>query len=150
MKAAIYARGANSSSQIDQCRAYAEEHGYTVEKKHPYVDPLGSGLAPLEESPELVKFFYAATAGEFDTLLTKNAARISRNQQSIDATLSYLARFGVQVIFLDEQIVLERVVVYRRVSGDGQLPQTSIEYQRLLRSFSGQLMNTTLFGEEEF
>jgi DNA invertase Pin-like site-specific DNA recombinase len=149
MKAAIYARGASSSSQIDQCRAYAEEHRYTVEGEYTYVDPLRSGLAPLEESPELVKFFYAATAGKFDILLAKNAACISRNQQSLDAALSYLARFGVQVIFLDEQVVPERVVVYRRVSGDGQLPQTSIEYQRLLRSFSGQLMNTTLFGEEE-
>ena len=100
-RAAIYARVQPTSqeqdnfaliSQIEQCKAYCQEKGYSVEEKHIYSQ---SQIEAIELMPE---------PRPFDILIVCSIDRLSRSQVQAAAIIDRLNQHGVTVESVDGTI----------------------------------------------
>jgi DNA invertase Pin-like site-specific DNA recombinase len=112
-RVAIYARSATSQkkeksaleSQIEQCRTYSQEHGYTVDEQY-ISSEVSSGKADHHQRPQLGEILrlVAEAAPEqrpFDTLLVCSVDRLSRDWAQATAIIEELRRHGITVECVD-------------------------------------------------
>jgi DNA invertase Pin-like site-specific DNA recombinase len=103
-RAAIYARIATSqerdtfalASQIEQCRAYCQEHSYTVEEAHIYSEEK-SGKADYHNRSQLAALIEAAQQREFETVVISAFDRLSRDHAQVTAIIDELQGHSVTV-----------------------------------------------------
>jgi site-specific DNA recombinase len=102
--AAIYARTAVSqdsynyalTSQIEQCKAYCQEHGYTVEEAHIYSEEY-NGIENYHNRQQLTALIKAAKRREFDTVVIFAFDRLSRDHAQVIAIIDELQKHGITV-----------------------------------------------------
>ena len=106
-RAVLYARvssddsrkdGRNLAGQLDMCRKYALEHGYTITAELHEDDRGASGAA--FELPQLNRVREMAAAGEFDALIVREIDRLSRSLAKQLIVEEELRRAGVEVEYV--------------------------------------------------
>src|SRR4051794_25948414 len=107
MKAAIYARVSTEDqkknfslpSQIKECRAYAEEHGFTVEDAHVFTESYtGNSL----ERPELDNLRTLASTRVLSTVVVLDLDRLSRNVAYQMLIEEEFVRYGAPVQYVND------------------------------------------------
>lgn len=124
------------TEQLEVCREYAAAHGLEI-----VTELAEDGHAPdgaRRGRPQLKRVMQMAQAGEFDVLIVRDAARLSRKPGQLLAIAQELQRHGVQIELVfggkPERVlparkgkratpVMEEVIVYARVSGERQTLQ---------------------------
>lgn len=100
---AIYVRTANPNeegkaslrSQIEQCKQYAKENGYSP--THLYEDQCSSTLT---DSTSLQKLLQAVTDGNIQTIITPNPTRFTRNVRQHNHIYNLFHEHNVKVLTL--------------------------------------------------
>jgi DNA invertase Pin-like site-specific DNA recombinase len=108
-KAAIYARTAVSQEhtnytlerQIEQCKAYCQEHGYMVEENHIYREEY-NGATDYQRRPRLGEALQLATMSEpeklpFNTFVIFSIDRLSRDHSQAVAIIEQLQQHNITV-----------------------------------------------------
>jgi DNA invertase Pin-like site-specific DNA recombinase len=100
-RAAIYARshqinqvgGTNSiQAQIDLCKAYCVEHGYTLSEDQIYYE-VGEGTVDSDR-PQLAHLKKAAQQGFIDVLVIASLERLTRDAQASVLLIEQLKAIG--------------------------------------------------------
>jgi site-specific DNA recombinase len=118
--AAIYARKSTEqngvadeaksvSRQIEQARAFAALHGWTIDEIHVYIDDAISG-AEFTKRPGYMRLLNALKPRRrFDVLIVSEVSRLGREQFEVGYGLKQLAQAGVRVYsYLDgREIAME-------------------------------------------
>jgi DNA invertase Pin-like site-specific DNA recombinase len=121
-RAAIYARTAVSqdgynyviASQIEQCKAYCQEHGYVVEEGHIYTEEC-NGMEDYQQHSELMKALQAIAESvreteekkareeraSFKKFIVTSFDRLSRDPAQVAAIIEELQKHGVTVESID-------------------------------------------------
>ena len=130
-RVAMYARSATSeiksalASQIEQCRAYSQEHGYTVDEQY-ISSEVSSGKADYRQRPhlgEILRLVAESTPEQrlFDMLLVSSVDRLSRDQAQAVAIIEELRRHGITVECVDraplEQAAWQRIMSRSNAGG---------------------------------
>ena len=95
MKIAIYGRtnGQNDiEAQVQQCREYAEKNNYEV--AHEFIDDLDTDGRSFEQLIE--------AAAEFEGVVMKDRARLSRDAHESTARMKALREAGLETLFVSE------------------------------------------------
>ena len=112
MRVAAYARissvlqrETSVDDQLDACRRYATQHGWTVLDAHVYRDVAISG-ATLEGRPGIQALLAAAATSPrpFDILLVDDSSRVARDLPAALHVLRLLTFFGIRTIYISQQI----------------------------------------------
>ena len=120
MVAGIYARKSteqkNTSDeaksvtrQIEHATAYAERHGWTVDRAHVYVDDGISG-AEFEKRPQFMRMMHALKPRPpFQVLITMDESRLGRDQFQTGHALWQIIDAGVRVFYYlpDREVKLD-------------------------------------------
>ncbi len=110
MNAAIYVRvstsgqeteGTSLDTQEAACRAYAAEHGYTVDERHVYRD-IHTG-AELWERPRLSVLREAVRDEPLDAVIVYALDRLSRKQAHVAIIADECERSGTSLLFVTEE-----------------------------------------------
>ncbi len=111
-RAAIYARSATINQQdsgpssieqqIEACRQYCAEHGYTLDEQYIYQE-VYSG-AQYRERPQLTALRVAAGDHEFDALVIFAFDRLARKSVHQTIIIDELTQAGVTVESVQEQL----------------------------------------------
>lgn len=88
--------------QESACRAYAEQHGYTVDEAHIYRE-AHTGVE-LWERPQLTRLREAIRRREIDVVIVYSIDRLSRDPVHLGVILSEADHAGVAIEFVTEQI----------------------------------------------
>lgn len=107
-QAALYARvstrnqekEATIESQLALVEQYAQDHAYVISEHHRFIDEAVSGQRLAR--PGLDRLRDAAKGQTFTVLLCLEPARLARNLGVQQIVLEELARWGIEVIFLDQ------------------------------------------------
>jgi len=112
MRVAIYARYSSDlqratsiEDQIRVARAYADEHGWTVDESRIYTDAGISG-ASIDGRPGLQALLAAAAQRPllFDVLLVDDSSRVARDIADAIRILQTLKFFSLRVIYISQHI----------------------------------------------
>ncbi len=105
--AVIYARYSSSSQreesieiQLEECRAYCEENGYTVVDE--YIDKAMSGTT--DDRPGFQRMISDRSKGLFDTIVVYRFNRFSRSQNDSVVYKAMLKKDGIKVLSVNEYI----------------------------------------------
>src|SRR3990170_2507064 len=110
MQVAIYARVSTErqerdqtvESQITALKAWVDQHSYTLDPQHVYVDEGYSGSRL--DRPALDRLRDAAQSGEFDLVAVLSPDRLARKYAYQVVLLEEFRRAGCEVIFLHHPI----------------------------------------------
>ena len=102
-RAAIYTRSATYDQtddshlpvQLEVCREYCFEHGYTLQEKHIYQD-IGSG-SEYKARPQLTALKEAAGDHEIDVVVVYGYDRLSRNHLHLALIIGEIEQLGIDV-----------------------------------------------------
>jgi Tol biopolymer transport system component len=95
---AFHSFASNLAGQLEMCRNYAQEHGYTIVAELAEDDRGASGAEI--DLPQLNKVRDMAQAGEFDVLVAREIDRLSRNLAKQLIVEQELQRAGVQIEYV--------------------------------------------------
>lgn len=135
------------AEQLEVCREYAAAHELEIVAE--LAEDRRAPDGARRRRPQLKRVMQMAQAREFDVLVVRDAARLSRKPGQLLAIAQELQRHGAQIelVFDDkrERIlgarkgkratpVMEEVIVYARVSGEREtLPQVARQIEALQR-----------------
>lgn len=107
MKAVIYARYSSDKQteqsiegQLRVCRAYAEQHGYTV--MHEYIDRAVTGRS--DKRPDFQRMMADAGTSAWDIILVYKFDRFARNVYDDSKYKKMLQEHGIRVVSASEDI----------------------------------------------
>ena len=109
-RAAIYARsyqlkrlgGTNSiQAQIDLCKAYCAEHGYTLSEDQIYYE-VGEGTVDSDR-PERARLRKAAQQGLIDVLVVASLERLTRDARANAMLIEQLKAIGLATEAAEKQ-----------------------------------------------
>jgi len=84
-------------TQEEAMRAYAAEHGYTVDDAHVYREVFTG--TELDERPELTRLRDAMARGEFDIMIAYDPDRFSRNMIHSAMMMYFCEKAGAELKF---------------------------------------------------
>jgi site-specific DNA recombinase len=154
MRAAIYARvstsaqeehGTSLGTQLERCRAYAAEQGWTVAPEHEYVETYSG--AELFERRGLTAMREAIKRHDFDVALAYTVDRLSRDPYHVAYLLTEAKHAGVELAFVTEPLDASPVgkLILQIQGFVGEMERLAIR-ERSMRGKRAKIAGGKVFG----